>query len=133
MKEVIALLKENPMGFLATVDNGEPRVRPWGFMFEQDGRFYFCTNNTKPVYRQLTANPRIEFATLAKTMTWVRLRGPIVFTEDLAMKEKVLAANDMVRSIYKTADNPIFKVFYVEHGTASIADFSGAPPRNFDF
>jgi uncharacterized pyridoxamine 5'-phosphate oxidase family protein len=61
MKKVSKLLTENPMGFLATVENGEPRVRPWGFMFEENGKFYFCTNNTKDVYRQLQASPYVEF------------------------------------------------------------------------
>lgn len=50
MKEVIRLLRENQYGFLATVDNGRPRVRPFKFMFEEEGRLYFCTNSKKEVY-----------------------------------------------------------------------------------
>lgn len=133
MQEVIKLLNESPMGNLATVDNGKPRVRPWGFMLEEGGRFFFCTSNTKDVYTQLQATPDIEFTTTSKDMVWVRLNGKIQFSEDLKLKEKVLEANGMVKSIYQTADNPIFTIFYVEHGTATIADFSGQPPRTFEF
>ncbi len=133
MKEVIKLLTENPMGFLATVENGEPRVRPWGFLFEENGKFYFCTNNTKDVYEQLQAKPSIEFSTKTSNFVWVRLRGKITFTEDMKIKEKILAENDLVRSIYQKADNPIFKAFYIEHGSASIGDFSGQPPKRFTF
>jgi uncharacterized pyridoxamine 5'-phosphate oxidase family protein len=133
MKEVIKLLAENPMGFLATVENGEPRVRPWGFMFEENGKFYFCTNNTKDVYRQLQANPFIEFSTRTDKFVWVRLRGKVIFAEDMRIKEKTLAGNELVKSIYKSADNPIFKTFYIEHGSAIIGDFSGQPPRQFTF
>jgi uncharacterized pyridoxamine 5'-phosphate oxidase family protein len=133
MKEVIKLLAENPMGFLATVENGEPRVRPWGFLFEENGKFYFCTNNTKDVYEQLQAKPFAEFSTKTSNFVWVRLRGKITFTEDMKIKEKILAGNDLVKSIYKKADNPIFKAFYIEHGSASIGDFSGQPPKRFTF
>jgi uncharacterized pyridoxamine 5'-phosphate oxidase family protein len=133
MKEVGKFLSENPMGFMATVENGEPRVRPFGFMFEENGKFYFCTNNTKEVYRQLTANPVAEFSTVSSTFVWVRLRGSIKFTEDIKVKEKILAGNEMVKSIYLRADNPIFKVFYIEQGNAVITDFSGQPTRQFVF
>ena len=39
MKEVLKFLKENVNGFLATVEEGKPRVRPFQFMLEEDGRF----------------------------------------------------------------------------------------------
>jgi uncharacterized pyridoxamine 5'-phosphate oxidase family protein len=133
MKEVSKLLTENPMGFLATVENGEPRLRPWGFMFEENGKFYFCTNNTKNVYRQLQASPYAEFASRNDQFVWVRLRGKVTFTEDMGIKEKILAGNSIVKSMYKSADNPIFKAFYIEHGLAIIGDFSGQPPRQLTF
>jgi uncharacterized pyridoxamine 5'-phosphate oxidase family protein len=133
MKEVSKLLTENPMGFLATVENGEPRVRPWGFMFEENGKFYFCTNNTKDVYRQLQATPYAEFSSRNDQFVWVRLRGKVTFTEDITIKEKILAGNSIVKSMYKSADNPIFKAFYIEHGSAIIGDFSGQPPRQLTF
>jgi uncharacterized pyridoxamine 5'-phosphate oxidase family protein len=133
VKEVIKLLTENPMGFLATVEKGEPRVRPWGFLFEENGKFYFCTDNTKEAYEQLQAKPLVEFSTKTSNFVWVRLRGKITFTEDLKIKEKILAGNDLVKSIYQKADNPIFKAFYIEHGSASIGDVSGQPPKRFIF
>jgi uncharacterized pyridoxamine 5'-phosphate oxidase family protein len=133
MQEVIKFLYQNPMGFLATVENGEPRVRPFGFMLEEDGKFYFCTSCAKNVYRQLTANPEAEFSTVNSALAWLRLRGRIVFTEDLKLKEKILTASELVKSIYQRADNPVFKVFYIERGSAVIADFSGQPPQCFVF
>jgi uncharacterized pyridoxamine 5'-phosphate oxidase family protein len=51
----------------------------------------------------------------------------------MRIKEKTLAGNELVKSIYKSADNPIFKTFYIEHGSAIIGDFSGQPPRQFTF
>ena len=133
MQEVIKFLDENKMGNLATVENGEPRVRPWGFMFEEGGKFFFCTANTKDVYKQLKATPFVEFSATSTKMAWVRLRGEIKFCDDLKVKEKVLRTVPMVETLYKTADNPIFEVFYIEHGTAMMDDFAGQPCKNFKF
>lgn len=133
MKEVIRLLKENVNGYLATVDDGKPRVRPFGFMLEDEGKIYFCTNNMKEVYRQLIDTPYIEYSVTTKDMVTVRVRGEIKFCEDIDIKSKVLNACEPVRRGYKYPDNPIFKVFYIEHGTATISDFSGTPSKKIEF
>jgi uncharacterized pyridoxamine 5'-phosphate oxidase family protein len=133
MQEVVGFLKENITGCLATVDNEKPKVRPFQLMMEDGNKFYFCTNNTKDVYKQIKANPYIEFTSQSPKFAWVRLSGEAKFTSDLKVKEKVIEASGLVKSIYKTADNPIFEVFYIEHGTAILADFSGNPPKEIKF
>jgi uncharacterized pyridoxamine 5'-phosphate oxidase family protein len=133
MDEVKTLLKSSPFGYLATVDNGRPRARAFGLMFEEDGRFYFCTNSTKEVYKQLVAQPDIEYAVTMPDMTMLRLSGRIVFTEERDKKERALNSSERVKQLYQSADNPIFKVFYLEHGTAVLSDFSGRPPRLIEF
>jgi uncharacterized pyridoxamine 5'-phosphate oxidase family protein len=63
----------------------------------------------------------------------VRLRGKITFTEDMRIKEKILTGNVLVKSIYKSSHNRIFKAFYIKHGSVIIGDFSGQPPKQFAF
>ncbi len=135
MQNLVKFLNENSSGFLATIDNGRPRVRPFRFMMEEGGRFCFCTNNTKEVFRQLKVNPSVEFSssTAAAPLRWVRLSGQVRFTTDPAIKARVLQKDDLVRSLYKTAGNPVFEVFFIEHGAATIADFSGNAPEMVTF
>lgn len=133
MKEVIEFLKENGNGFLATVEEGKPRVRPFQFMLEEAGRFYFCTSNAKDVYQQLQAQPFVEFSSMSPKFAWVRLRGEVHFSQDVTIKARILVANPLVKSIYKTPDNPVFEIFYLEHGNAIVADFSGNPQREVAF
>lgn len=133
MDQVINLLKEAQYGFLATVDHGKPRVRPFGFMFAEDGKLYFCTNDQKDVYRQLCGCPHVEYSATSGEMVTARVTGEVTFTEDMDMKQKAIDASPLVKQIYRTADNPIFKVFYIEHGTAVVSDFSGQPPRMIQF
>lgn len=133
MKEVLDFLRANPMGCLATIEKGKPRVRPWGFMLERDGKLWFCTANTKAVYRQLRDNPWVEFATSSQDFTTLRIRGEMLFSNDLEMKTKILESSPIVKRVYHTPDNPIFEILYMEHGEAVLSDFSGQPPRVFQF
>lgn len=133
MNEAVKFLNENTNGFLATVEEGKPRVRPFQFMLEEEGKFFFCTANTKDVYKQLQATPYVEFSSSSPQFAWIRLSGEIKFSDDLKIKEKILENNGLVKSIYQRAENPIFEIFYIEHGVAVISDFSGQPPKKNEF
>lgn len=129
MQTVIDFLETNSAGFLATAEEGVPKVRPFQFMLEEEGRLYFCTNNQKEVYRQLLANPHVEFSSASPEFAWVRVGGEAAFTDDLEVKTKVLESHGLVKSIYQNASNPVFEVFYLKNAAATLADFSGNPPK----
>lgn len=133
MKEVVEFLKANPVQYLATVGlDGKPKARPFQFMFEKGGKLFFCTNNKKDVYAQLQKNPYIELTVSSPAFAWIRLNGKVVFTNDLEIKKAIIETSDIVKSQYKTAENPIFEAFYLEEAKATIADFSGNPPRTYN-
>lgn len=129
MKEVLELMRKNSVGFLGTVEEGKPRVRPFEFQFEEGGKYYFCTANTKDVWTQLKQIPYIEFACTSKEMVTVRIRGMIKFSNDVGIKNRIIEHNELIRSIYQEASNPVFEVFYLDSGEATVSDFSGKPPR----
>lgn len=132
MNEVVKFLKENPVQYFATIGlDGKPRVRPFQFMIERDGKLYFCTNNQKSVFAQLQKCPYVEVTGSSPKFQWIRLNGKVVFINDIEIKKDVIESSSLVKSIYKTAENPIFEVFYLEDAKAVIADFSGNPPAEY--
>jgi uncharacterized pyridoxamine 5'-phosphate oxidase family protein len=133
MNEVIAFLNANRTVFLATSDQGAPRVRPFQFQFERDGRLWFCTAKSKAVYAQLAADPRLQLACTAPNMATLRITGQANLDDSLDIKRRVLDGNAPVRSIYGSADNPDFTSFSIDHGSASISDLSGNPPKTYTF
>ena len=100
------------------------------FLFEEDGKLWFCTNNQKDVYKDMIANPEIEVSVSDPTYAWIRIHGKAVFEDNKAVKEGAMG-NPIVKGQYQTADNPIFEVFYIENAHGAIADFSGNPPYEF--
>lgn len=54
MNKVVEFLQANPVQYLATVGrDGKAKCRPFMFCFEKDGKLWFCTNNTKDVYKDM--------------------------------------------------------------------------------
>ena len=131
MKKVTEFLNENPVQYLATVGrDGKAKCRPFMFAGELDGRLWFCTNNTKEVYKDMQANPEIEISVSSPSYAWLRLHGRAIFENNMAAKEMCMQ-NPIVKGQYDSADNPIFEVFYLEEPHGVRADFSGEPPYEF--
>lgn len=131
VKKVVEFLQENPVQYLATVGrDGKPKCRPFMFCFEREGKLWFCTNSTKEVYKDLQANPHVELSVSSPLYAWIRVGGKAVFADNMEVKEGALE-NPIVKGQYETADNPIFRVFYLEDPHGVIADFSGKPPYEF--
>ena len=125
MNEVLQFLRDNPVFYLATLDGGRPRVRPFGFVMEYGGKLCLCTNNTKNVYRQLKANPAFEISTASKTGEWLRLSGKAVFVTTRESKQAALDAMPSLKRMY-SVDDPIFEVFSIEDAQATFSDMNGA-------
>ncbi len=130
MKEIVEYLNDSGLQYFATIGlDGKPKVRPFQMMFEQDGKLWYCTGNGKDVYKELQANPNIELcASASKGMSWLRLSAKVVFSDDISIKQRIIDTNALVRSIYKTADNPVLEVLYLDEISAIIAEI-GKPPR----
>ncbi|MDR3353454.1 MAG: pyridoxamine 5'-phosphate oxidase family protein [Synergistaceae bacterium] len=129
MKQVVSLLNEAGVFYLATVENRQPRVRPFGFVMEYDGRIYFTTGNKKNVYKQLQKNPKIEISAMLKNDRWIRVNGEAVFDGLADAKKKAFEIYPDFRKLYQSPDNPAFEVFYLKEPTAVIYDSPGEEPK----
>lgn len=124
MDEVLAFLKDNPVFYLATVEDNIPKVRPFGFAMNFEGKLYFCTSNQKPVFRQLKANPNFEVCTTSKTNEWLRLKGKAMFNTTRQTKQAALDAMPMLKNMY-SVDDSLFELFYIEDAEATFSDMKG--------
>lgn len=127
MSEVVKYLSEAGTFYVATVDGDKPKVRPFGIAIGHDDKIYFGTSNQKEVYKQLKVNPYFEISTTAKDGSWIRLKGKAVFEENMAVKKKAFEVLPVLANIYGTYDSPVFEVFYISEGEASVYSFIGAP------
>ena len=128
MFDFAAILKANPNGVFATQDGNKVRTRVFQYLFADGNKVYFCTNSEKPVYKQIQANPNVSFCTYPQNFTpVVSVNGKVVFVEDLALKTRALDENPPIKGIYKTPDNPVFKIFYIDVEEVETFSFGEGP------
>ncbi|CUU50051.1 pyridoxamine 5'-phosphate oxidase family protein [Clostridium beijerinckii] len=126
MNEVLEFLLNNPTFYIATMDGDQPRVRPFGAVMKYKDKLYFTTNNTKSVFEQLVANPKVEISTTSPKGEWIRLTGKAVFDSNAEAKSAMLESVPSLKKMYSLDDN-IFEVFYLEDAVVTFSSFSSGP------
>ena len=128
MNEAIEFLMKNPTGYLATVSiDGKPKLRPFTFFFEKEGKLWFETSNDKNVHREILNNPNVEFSVLGAKMSWVRLSGIARLVNRMDIKKYMFDKTKNLVFLYGSPDNPVFEVFYLENAKAILYSFDGHP------
>jgi uncharacterized pyridoxamine 5'-phosphate oxidase family protein len=125
MIDYVSILKANPNGVLATHDGEMLRTRVFQYLFADGNKVYFCTNSEKQVYAQLKAKPNVSFCTYPADFSQVlSINGKAAFVEDMALKTRVMDENPMIKGLYASAENPIFKLFYVDVAEVTVFSLS---------
>jgi uncharacterized pyridoxamine 5'-phosphate oxidase family protein len=124
MENILGFLKEAGVFYLATDEGGQPRVRPMGFAMVYEGKLTFCTNNTKPMWKQMKVNPKIEICAVSKDMKTLRIAGTVGFVTTPASQKKALETEPALGRMYSAGDG-IFEIFNLKEGTAVFSDMTG--------
>jgi uncharacterized pyridoxamine 5'-phosphate oxidase family protein len=129
MNEVLEFLTNNSTFYLATIDkDNQARVRPFGAVMKFEDKLYFGTNNTKPVFKQLVANPKVEISTTSPKGEWIRLSGNAINDSRTEAKAAMLEAVPMLKNMYNVEDG-VFEVFYLTDAVAVFNSFSDPTPK----
>ena len=129
-EQVFELMNSNLGFFLATVENGEPRVRGMMLYKADETGIVFHTGSFKDVYKQIIANPKVQmcFNDMAKGIQ-VRVRGVLEEVMDTNLKDEI--SNHPTRAFLKKLreNSPIdefynsIRVFRMKNGIANVWTF----------
>ena len=125
MREVLEYLKECGVFYVATNEQGQPRVRPFGVVADFEDKLYISTNNQKDLFKQMQENPKIEISGM-KNGTWIRVEAIVVRDNRKEAREKMLADNPSLEEMY-AADDGKMEVLYLQNATATISSFTDEP------
>lgn len=120
--EIYNFLKEAKVFYLATIDNNEARVRPFGAVNLFKDRIYLQTGMIKNVYKQIILNPKVELCAFNKGVT-LRLRGELIIDKSVEAQEDLLNNNEELKSMYSVNDGNNV-VMYFKDATASFTSFN---------
>lgn len=119
IEQVREILTDGTTGYFATINGEQLEVRGWQYQFAEGNKFYFGTANTKAVYKQMKANPQVAFACVSNGHN-IRISGKAVFVDAEEKKKCFSRLSAQVQAMYKSWDNPVIEIFYIDRGEIKI-------------
>ena len=125
MNEVCEMLKKAGTYFIATCEDGQPRVRPFGTAHIYNGKLYIQTGKSKSVSRQLHKNPKLEICAM-KDGKWMRVEATAAEDDDREARVSMLEAYPNLKALYSPDDGNT-EVWYLRNVTATLYSFTEPP------
>ena len=125
MEEIQEFLKECGVFYLATVEDDQPRVRPFGVVEIYDNHLYIQTGKKKNVSKQIAKNPKVEICAY-KDGKWLRISGVLKRDDRVETKKALLDKNPHLRKMYDENDDNT-ETLYFENATATFSSFTEEP------
>lgn len=128
MNRIVEELKKTRVFFVATVENDQPRVRPFSSVAEYEGNAYLCCGNFKEVYKQISVNPKIELCGMYGDGTsWLRVTAVAEEDDRIEVQRAVLDDPTGPKQLYEAGDGR-FVTYKLTNVTAKKYSFF-APPE----
>lgn len=128
MVRVLEFLKDAAPFFVATVEDGEPRIRPQGFFMEFEGKLCLCTAEEKQSSIQLKKTPAIEIAG-CKDAKFIRIRGKAEFLG----KDAVNAALEKSPHLANVVKPGKLEVYAIAEPSIVISDLASGESEVIEF
>ncbi|MCR5845872.1 MAG: pyridoxamine 5'-phosphate oxidase family protein [bacterium] len=104
--------------YFLTTDGDQPKGRPFGLHLVYNDKVYFGCGTFKNVFKQLTANPKVEVLAVAGN-EFMRYDGTVVVDKDPELLAAVWAAAPHLQKVYES-NGWEMGLFYLENGHAEI-------------
>lgn len=105
-EEAIDIVRDAGFGFLATVEGGQPRVRPMMPYLTEEGELLLAMLGRSRTIPQIKANPNVEVCFVDRKMWYCRVTGTAVLSNDLAKKNIVFENVPMLRQYFAGPEDP---------------------------
>lgn len=127
MNEIYEFIKKCGTYYLATVEDGQPRNRPFGTVNIFEGKLYIQTGKNKSVSKQIQKNPKVELCCFDPSSgQWLRLSGELVRDDRREPKADMLESYPDLKKMY-SADDDNTEVLYFKNAKATVYSFAAAP------
>ena len=127
--KVHEFLNKAQVFYFLTTDGDQPKGRPFGLQMLLDDAIYFGCGTFKNVFKQLTANPKVEVLALCGN-EFMRYDGTAKVTSDAAVLGKVRETFPQIMALYDQ-NGWEMGVFCLENGQVEIRDM-GSLKGEFD-
>lgn len=111
VKDIIA---DAGMAYLATDDNGQPRVRPMMALWSDDNTILTSTFAVARKMKQIQENPKVEACFVNKRLDHCRIEGRIAISDDKPKKKMLFMKVPILRQFFPSSDDPNFVLLEIK-------------------
>lgn len=128
---VLDMFRKYPMQYIGLVGlDGKPKVKPFEFKIERDGKLYFDVLKSQETYREIENNPYVEVTVANKEKAeWIRLSGKVRFVLDPSLRRSLIAASPILRSVCESDDDENVVPFTLDEVKVDIASLDKSRER----
>lgn len=122
-KEILQFINTNPIFHLATVEGDTPHVRGMLLYRADEKGIIFNTGKIKDLYRQLSANPKVELCFsngIFENLIQVRITGTVEPLEDLDLKKEIVGKRDFLKPWVDKVGYEQLAVYALRNGVATV-------------
>lgn len=126
INKTMEFLKGSMPFFVATVEQGLPRVRPTGVVTFFQDKIWFHVGQSKGVYQQILQDPHVEIVSVGKDREWIRISGEATCVDDEAVSNQALDARPHLKTMYNEQTGQKLGNFYFEHALVELSKADGS-------
>ena len=119
-EKISAFLTKTQVFYFLTTDGDQPKGRPFGMHLLVDDKIYFGCGTFKDVFKQLTANPKVEVLAVNGT-EFLRYDGTATVVKSEKVLNAIRAAAPQIMEMYDK-NGWEMGVFCLENGHAQFRD-----------
>lgn len=122
-KQILEFLNSNPIFHMATVEGDTPHVRGMLLYKADDDGIVFNTGKIKDLYRQLSANPKVEMCFnngIFENLIQIRIAGMVEPVEDLQLKKDIVNKREFLRPWVEKVGYEMLAVYRMKGGVATV-------------
>jgi uncharacterized pyridoxamine 5'-phosphate oxidase family protein len=125
MNDIIEFANQNPVTWLATVEDDRPHVRGMRMWFADETGFYFHTASIKALSMQIGRNPHVEAAFYNQGSGMgdgrqLRVEGTVEIVQDAQLEEKLYQERPWLLENKKNMPDTEVRIFRIIHGSAYV-------------
>ena len=110
----LAVVAADKFPMLATVDSGQPRVRPVSPVHSDGFTIFIASLRSSHKTAEIGDSAKVELCYLTKDHDQVRITGTAYTIEDMSVKQQIWDTNPLLRAYLKSVDNPEFVLYRVD-------------------
>lgn len=102
VRDAYLFVRECGYFFLATSVDGQPKLRPFGMIYEKNNTLFIATDQRKQVHSELQKNPKTELASYnPATRRWIRISGQAEIEDSGQIREEMMDAYPNLSGAYR--------------------------------